>query len=108
MTLLSSDLFQSLRAAGGGSNLTQGMAILPSQAYEVPQTYRDLVSTKFGASVEGLTFTDPPEAVRALNRWAQTQTGSKVQEVVSFLESGSQLLLATVASYQGRFRLDLT
>lgn len=108
MTLLSSDLFQSLRAAGGGSNLTQGVAILPSQAYEVPQTYRDLVSTKFGASVEGLMFTDPPEAVRALNRWAQTQTGSKVREVVSFLESGSQLLLATVASYQGRFHLDLT
>lgn len=74
----------------------------------MPQTYRDLVSTKFGASVEGLMFTDPPEAVQALNRWAQTQTGSKVQEVVSFLESGSQLLLATVASYQGRFHLDLT
>lgn len=97
------DLFQSLRAAGGGSNLTQGVAILPSQAYQVPQTYRDLVSTKFGASVEGLTFTDPPEAVRGLNRWAQTQTGDKVREVVSSLESGSQLLLATVASYQARF-----
>lgn len=84
------------------------MAILYSQAYQVPQTYQDLVRTKFGASVEGLTFTDPPEAVRALNRWAQAQTGSKVQEVVSSMDPGFQLLLATVASYQGRFHLNLT
>lgn len=84
------------------------MAILPSQAFQVPQSYRDLVSTKFGVSVEGLMFTDPPEAKRALNRWAQTQTGSLDQEVVSSLDSGSQLLLATAASYQSRFQLDLS
>lgn len=84
------------------------MAILPSQTYQVLQTYRDLVSTNFGVSVEGLAFTDPPEATRALNRWAQTQTGTKVQEVVSSLDSGSQLLLATVSYYQGTFHLDLT
>lgn len=83
------------------------MAILPSQAYQVPQMYQDLVSTKFGVSIQGLMFTDPPEAKRALNRWAQTQTGSMDQEVVSTLDSGSQLLLATVASYQSRFQLDL-
>lgn len=104
---LSSDVFQRLRATGGGSNQAQGVAILPSQAYQVPETYRDLVSTKFGVSIEGLMFTDPPEAKQALNRWAQTQTGSMDQEMVSSLDSGSQLLLATVASYQSRFQLDL-
>lgn len=104
---LSSDAFQRLRATGGGSNQAQGVAILPSQAYQVPETYRDLVSTKFGVSIEGLMFTDPPEAKRAINRWAQTQTGSMDQEMVSSLDSGSQLLLATVASYQSRFQLDL-
>lgn len=83
------------------------MAILPSQAYQVPQTYRDLVNTKFGVSVEGLMFNDPPEAKRTLNRWAQTQTGSMDQELVSSLDSQSQLLLATVASYQSRFQRDL-
>lgn len=83
------------------------MAILPSQAYQVPQTYRDQVSTKFGVSVEGLMFNDPPEAKRTLNRWAQTQTGSMDQELVSSLDSQSQLLLATVASYQSRFQRDL-
>lgn len=85
------------------SNQRQGVALLPSQAFSVPQTYRDLVSTKFGVSIEGLTFTDPPEAKRALNRWAQTQAGPMVQEVVSSLDSHTQLLLATVASYQGRW-----
>lgn len=83
------------------------MAIFPSQAYQVPQMFQDMVSTKFGASIEGLMFTDPPEAKRALNRWVQTQTGSMDQELVSSPDLGSQLLLATVASYQSRFQVDL-
>lgn len=102
---LSSDVFQRLKATSGGSNQAQGVAILPAQAYQVPQSYREQVSTKFGVSVEGLMFTDPPEAKRALNRWAQSQTGSLDQEVVSSLDSGLELLLATVASYQSKFQV---
>lgn len=105
LSLLSPDLFQSLRATGSLSNLKQGVAILPSQTYRVSPPYQDLVKTKFGGNIQGLTYAQPQEATSVINGWAQEQTGGKVQQMVTSLSPESQLLLATVAYYQGVYHL---
>uniref|UniRef100_A0A8D3BVZ4 Serpin peptidase inhibitor, clade A (alpha-1 antiproteinase, antitrypsin), member 10a n=1 Tax=Scophthalmus maximus TaxID=52904 RepID=A0A8D3BVZ4_SCOMX len=87
----------------GQGTLWQGAALLPAQNFPVSPSYQDLVQTKFRGSVQSLAFTVPQEAVNTINRWAQEQTGDLVKEVVTTLDPQTQLLLATVASYQTRF-----
>lgn len=107
--MLVSDLFQALRSAVlQGSivmNLQQGVAILPSSSFQVSSTYLDLVQTKFGGNAQSLAYTSPQETVDTINRWAQDQTGDRIQELVTNLNSQTQLLLATAASYQSTYLL---
>lgn len=58
---------------------------------------------KFGGYVETVSYTAPEEAINTINRWAQEQTGDRVQELVSKLDFQPQLLIATAASYQSMY-----
>lgn len=82
-------------------NLKQGMAVLPAQAFEVSHSYLDLVQTKFGGNAQSIAYTVPLEATDTINRWAEGETGDKVQELVTTLDPQTQLLLATAAFHQG-------
>lgn len=101
------DLFLGLRTAvQQGSlimHLKQGMAVLPAQAFEVSHSYLDLVQTKFGGNAQGIAYTVPLEATDTINRWAEEETGDKVQELVTTLDPQTQLLLATAAFHQAGF-----
>ncbi|XP_034436565.1 protein Z-dependent protease inhibitor-like isoform X1 [Hippoglossus hippoglossus] len=101
------DLFQTLWAAilPGGVilNLQQGVAVFPAQSFQVSPSYLDLVQMKFRGNAQTLDYSTPQEAVDSINRWAQEQSGDQVQELVTNLDPQTQLLLATVASYQTRF-----
>lgn len=108
-SVLFSDLFQTLSTSGlregGDTSLRQGVAILPSQNLQVSPSYLDLVQTKFGVTVQSLSYSVPLDAIDAINLWVQRQTGDQVQELVSNLDPQTQLLLATVASYQSLYHL---
>ncbi|XP_072218308.1 serpin peptidase inhibitor, clade A (alpha-1 antiproteinase, antitrypsin), member 10a [Leuresthes tenuis] len=99
------DLFQTLRSAvlqtDAVRNFQQGVAVFPAQSVQVSASYVDLVQTKFGGTVQTLSHTYG--AIDAINRWAQEQTGDRVQELTSSLDPQTQLLIATIASYQSRF-----
>lgn len=99
------DLFQNLRILQESAviNMKQGVAILPSQNFQISSSYLDLVQTKFGGNVQSLAYTVPQEATDTINRWAQDQTGGQVQKLVTSLDPQTELLLATVAFYQTRF-----
>ncbi|XP_061602873.1 serpin peptidase inhibitor, clade A (alpha-1 antiproteinase, antitrypsin), member 10a [Cololabis saira] len=101
------DLFQTLRnlvlQADPPLNLKQGVAIFPPHDFQMSAPYLDVVRTKFGGKAQSLAYTTPYEAADTINRWAQEQTGDQVQELVSSLDPQTQLLVATVASYQTRF-----
>lgn len=100
------DVFQSLRTEvlkGPGMDLKLGVAILPSMGFQVSSSYLNLVQTKFGGNAQSLDYTVPHEATNTINRWAQDQTGEKVQQLLTNLDPQTQLLLATAASYQTRF-----
>ncbi|XP_041814452.1 protein Z-dependent protease inhibitor-like [Chelmon rostratus] len=101
------DLFQNLRTAvlqgSIAMNLRQGVAILPSQSFQVSSSYLDLVQTKFGGNAQSLVYTVPLEATDTINRWTQESTGDRVQELVTNLDPQTQLLVAIAASYQTRF-----
>ncbi|XP_041831487.1 protein Z-dependent protease inhibitor-like isoform X2 [Melanotaenia boesemani] len=101
------DQFQTLRnkvfQKDAVQNLQQGMAIFPAQGFQVSTSYLDLVQTKFGGKVQSLNYMTNFDAIDAINRWAQDQTGERVQELLSILDTQTQLLIATTASYQTRF-----
>lgn len=101
------DLFQNLQTVvlqeGVALKLRQGVAVFPDQGFPVSSSYLNLVQTKFGGEAQNLAFSVPQEATDTINRWAQDKTGDQVQELVINLDPQTQLLLATVASYQIRF-----
>lgn len=79
------------------------MAVFPAGGFQVSSSYLDLAQTKFGGHAQSLTYTTPLEAADTINRWAQEQTGDKVQELVTNLDPQTQLLLATTAFYQSMY-----
>ncbi|XP_045916578.1 protein Z-dependent protease inhibitor-like [Micropterus dolomieu] len=95
------DLFQNLRTVVLQGS--QGVAVFPSQSFQVSPSYMDLVQTKFGGKVQSVAYTIPHEAIDTINRWAQDNTEDNVQELVTSLDPQTQLLLATTAYYQTRF-----
>lgn len=100
------DVFLSLRTEvlqSSGMDLKLGVAVLPSMGFPVSSSYMNLVQTKFGGNAQNLAYTVPHEAAGTINRWAQEQTGEKVQQLVTNLDPQTQLLLATAASYQAQF-----
>lgn len=103
---MSSDLFQNLwttiQQGNTVTNLKQSVAVLPSNNFEVSASFRELVQTKFGGYIPNLKYSDPAEAISTINRWAQDQTGDKIQQVVTALDAQTQLLLATVSYYQSK------
>ncbi|TMS12042.1 serpin peptidase inhibitor, clade A (alpha-1 antiproteinase, antitrypsin), member 10a [Larimichthys crocea] len=100
------DLFQNLTNILQGNpalNLKQGVGIFPPQSFQVSSSYLDLLQTRFGGIAQSLAYTVPQEAIDTINRWAQDQTGDKVQELVTHLDPQTQLLLATATYYQTHF-----
>lgn len=65
-------------------------------------SYLDLVQAKFGGQTKNVDYSAPQEAIDTINRWVQEQTSDQVRELVTNLDTQTQLLLATVASYQSR------
>lgn len=82
--------------------LKQAVAVLPSNSFEVSASFRELVQTKFGGYIPNVRYSDQAEAISTINRWAQDQTGDKIQQVVTALDAQTQLLLATVSYYQSK------
>lgn len=103
---LCSDLFQKLRSTiqqgHTVTDLKQAVAVLPSNNNEASASFRELVQTKFGGYIPNVRYSDPAEAISTINRWAQDQTGDKIQQVVSAVDAQTQLLLATVSYYQSK------
>ncbi|KAM3849523.1 protein Z-dependent protease inhibitor-like [Diretmus argenteus] len=102
------DLFQSLKTVitqDGAFPLRQGVAVLPAQTSQVSPVYLDLVQNKYGGNSQTVSYTTPQEARDTINRWAQEQTGDQVKDAVGSLDSQTQLLLVTAASFQSQFTL---
>uniref|UniRef100_A0A1A8KUK3 Serpin peptidase inhibitor, clade A (Alpha-1 antiproteinase, antitrypsin), member 10a n=1 Tax=Nothobranchius kuhntae TaxID=321403 RepID=A0A1A8KUK3_NOTKU len=96
------DQFRTLMDAS--TSIQQGVAIFPAQGLSVSPSYQDLVQTKFGGKVQSLFYAAVPEALDAINAWAQEQTGTQIQQVLSTLDPQTQLLVVSAASYQARFK----
>ncbi|KAK2855773.1 hypothetical protein Q5P01_004508 [Channa striata] len=100
------DLFQTLRTmvlqGEGTVTMRQSVNLLPSTNFQVSPSYQDLVQ-KLGGSVRHLAYSVPQEAVDNINRLVQEQTRDQIQELVTTVDSQTQLLLATATSYKTRF-----
>ncbi|XP_028296397.1 protein Z-dependent protease inhibitor-like [Gouania willdenowi] len=99
------DLFQTLRnlVLTEGLNLQQGWSLLPPQGFQTSSSFLLLVQEKFGGKIQSLPYTQPDEAMDAINRWAAEQSGERVKELLRDLQPQTELLLASVASYQAHF-----
>ncbi|XP_008311903.1 protein Z-dependent protease inhibitor-like [Cynoglossus semilaevis] len=97
------DFFQNLQNSKP-AHLLSGLGLFPDQHVQLQSSYVDLVQNKLGATVQKVVYSEPQEAADLINRWAQYQTGDQVKDIVTDLDSQTPLLLASVASYQGRFQ----
>lgn len=79
------------------------MGVFPSQGLQVSESYQQLVQTKFGGVVQSLSYNVPSEAIDTINRWVQDQMGDEFKDLLSSVDPQTQLLVATVASFQSKY-----
>ncbi|XP_077595038.1 protein Z-dependent protease inhibitor-like [Stigmatopora nigra] len=91
--------------AGEGLNMKRGLALFAGADAQVSANYTEEFRGKYGGAVKSLDTGAPQDAVDGVNAWLRQQIGEQAQDLTSALDPGTRLLLATAASYQGRFRL---
>ncbi|XP_077442895.1 leukocyte elastase inhibitor-like [Stigmatopora argus] len=90
---------------GDGLNMKRGLALFAGPDTQVSAKYTDEFQGKYEGAVKSLDTGAPQDAVDAVNAWVRQEIGEQAKDLVSVLDPGTRLLLATAASYQGRFRL---
>uniref|UniRef100_A0A8C5GZQ1 Serpin domain-containing protein n=1 Tax=Gouania willdenowi TaxID=441366 RepID=A0A8C5GZQ1_GOUWI len=70
-----------------GLNLQQGWSLLPPQGFQTSSSFLLLVQEKFGGKIQSLPYTQPDEAMDAINRWAAEQSGERVKELLRDLQT---------------------
>ncbi|XP_061609446.1 ovalbumin-related protein X-like [Phyllopteryx taeniolatus] len=88
---------------GAALNLKEGVAVFADAGAQPSASYADLVQSEFGGAVKSVSFAASQDAADTVNAWVRRRTGDEVQDLVAELEPDTRLLLATAASYQGRF-----
>lgn len=99
------DLFENVQKSVGQSGLSQSINILTSQQFTVPSEFSDLVEKRFGGTVNSLDFTNTQAAKDNINELAQRLTASQVKDVVSAINTQTQMMLINAAFFQGPFAL---
>ncbi|XP_061559716.1 protein Z-dependent protease inhibitor-like [Phycodurus eques] len=88
---------------GAALNLKEGVAVFADASAQPSTSYADLVQSEFGGAVKSVSFAASRDAADTVNAWVRRQTGDEVRDLVGELEPDTRLLLATAASYRGRF-----
>ncbi|XP_077409737.1 protein Z-dependent protease inhibitor-like isoform X1 [Vanacampus margaritifer] len=82
------------------SNLKQGVAVFGDASAQPSAAFAELLQRDYGGSVKTVAVDAARDAV---NAWVRLQTADQVQDTVADVDPQTKLLLATAASYQGRF-----
>ncbi|XP_077366448.1 protein Z-dependent protease inhibitor-like [Festucalex cinctus] len=85
------------------SNLKQGVAVFAAADAQPAAAFAERLGREYGGEVKTAGFGAGRDAADAVNAWVRSQAGDQVQDGVADVDPQAKLLLATAASYQGRF-----
>ncbi|XP_060919471.1 protein Z-dependent protease inhibitor [Labrus mixtus] len=97
-------LFQLLNeniTQNGSLKLDQSMALFMQPKFEVEKIFEHQIKTFFDADIKSLDFANTLESIRTINEYIQQKTEGKVVEMISSLDSATQLMLISTIFFQG-------
>uniref|UniRef100_UPI0037E8685C protein Z-dependent protease inhibitor n=1 Tax=Semicossyphus pulcher TaxID=241346 RepID=UPI0037E8685C len=97
-------LFQLLNeniTQNGSLMLDQSMALFVRPQFEVEQMFEDQIKNFFDADIKSVNFSDTKGSMRVINEYIKQKTDNKVTDMISSLDSVTQLLLISTIFFQG-------
>ncbi|XP_026162085.1 protein Z-dependent protease inhibitor [Mastacembelus armatus] len=101
-------LFQLLHEniTGNGSlKLDQGMALFMNRNFVAQKKFEDQIKTFFDADLKTIDFADKKGSIRFINEYIMQKTNGKVTEMISSLDSMTQLMLISTIFFQGAWQM---
>ncbi|XP_056152357.1 protein Z-dependent protease inhibitor isoform X2 [Lampris incognitus] len=89
----------------GSLRLDQGTALFVSQQFEIEKIFDEQIKRFFNADVRTVDFMDPKSSSGIINEYIEQKTGSKVAEIITNLDSQTQLLLINIIFFQGEWQM---
>ncbi|XP_075964502.1 protein Z-dependent protease inhibitor [Anarhichas minor] len=100
-------LFQLLHeniTQNGSLKLDPGMAIFTGQQFVVEKVFEDQIKTFFEADIRSVDFEDTEGSIRFINEYIKNKTQDKVTDMMSTLDSLTQLMLINTIFFQGSWQ----
>ncbi|XP_074548904.1 protein Z-dependent protease inhibitor [Halichoeres trimaculatus] len=82
-------------------NLDQSMALFMSPHFTVERVFEDQIKKYFDAGIKRVNFSNTEESIRVINEYIQQKTKDKVTDMISSLDSVTQLMLINTIFFQG-------
>ncbi|XP_031704018.1 protein Z-dependent protease inhibitor isoform X1 [Anarrhichthys ocellatus] len=88
----------------GSLKLDQGMALFTGQQFVVEKVFEDQIKTFFEADIRSVDFEDTEGSIRFINEYIKNKTQDKVTDMMSTLDSLTQLMLINTIFFQGSWQ----
>ncbi|KAK2826081.1 hypothetical protein Q5P01_020295 [Channa striata] len=101
-------LFQLLHeniTQNGSLKLDQGMALFMQQNFDVEKTFVNQIKKFFDADIKTVDFSDTKGSTRFINEYIKHKTKNKVTEMISTLDTQTQLMLINTIFFQGAWQV---
>ena len=94
------------RGQSPGLALSVANALYPQRDYPVKPAFLELIRTRFKGEATPLDYAADPEAARVeINRWVETQTASRIQDLLApgVLTRATRMTLVNAIYFKGRW-----
>ncbi|XP_042356490.1 protein Z-dependent protease inhibitor [Plectropomus leopardus] len=101
-------LFQLLHESitqNGSLKLDQSMGLFIRQEFELQVMFQEQIKMFFDADIKTVDFADREGSVRFINEYIKNKTEGKVTEMISTLDTQTQLMLINTIFFQGTWKL---
>ncbi|HRX69085.1 MAG TPA: serpin family protein, partial [Tenuifilaceae bacterium] len=93
-------LVTQLLAADPKVNIAIANALFYRWGFAIKEPFLDVMSTDFGAHIEGLDFSDP-SALETINDWASDNTNGKIPEVLNEISPDAAMFIMNALYFKG-------
>lgn len=101
-------LFQLLNeniTQNGSLKLDQSMALFMRQDFVMEKVFEEQIKTFFDADIKSVNFTDTKGSISFINEYIKHKTENKVTDMISSLDSLTQLMLINTIFFQGAWEM---
>ncbi|KAJ0044212.1 hypothetical protein NL108_010664 [Boleophthalmus pectinirostris] len=88
----------------GSLSLDQDMAMFVSDKLSMEKTFEEQMEKYFEADIKAVDFSDMRQSVAYINNYIKDKTNDRVQDMISSLDAGTQLMILNTIFFRGNWK----